>query len=189
MLTLSNQECYRQQIHAQIDRDQTCLRESGKVIFPEWWGGGTTAAATSRHRRQTQAQDTTLRRRGHLSSLASTRRTISVRSSGSILLHRSSGGDTSEISSPWSSTVAICGWFRSSPKSERSGFRRDIATTYLVWRRKREKEGGREVESNSVRRTLTGQQRCGTRISVKNYKFITGNANGTDRLTYNTAFW
>ena len=77
----------------------TCLRDEGNVILPVSRGLPMTPVVISLHRRQTQAQDTTLFRSGHWSSLFSTLLTISPNNSGRILDHRSSAAGSSSPTS------------------------------------------------------------------------------------------
>ncbi|URE16714.1 hypothetical protein MUK42_11735, partial [Musa troglodytarum] len=78
--------------------------EAAKVIVPVSLGGPTTPVVTWRHLRQTQAQDTRLFRSGHCRSLDSTRRTISPRSSGRIVDHRTSSSSAPAATSTPSSS-------------------------------------------------------------------------------------
>lgn len=74
------------------------------MIFPPWRGDLTISLVTSLQLLHTQPQATTFCRSGHWSSVASTRRIISPRSSGSIVDHETL---TDSRSTPFSSSLLL----------------------------------------------------------------------------------
>ena len=113
-------------------RDETCLRQEGKVILgtAEMWEGEgerTTCLVISLQRLQTQPHATTFWRFGHCSSLLSTRFIISPRSSATMPAHIPSA--SSFTSSSTSSSFKLKNPF---PFPFPFPFRRDIVPIQLI---------------------------------------------------------
>lgn len=101
---------------------RTCLREMGKVSFPENSGLLTISPHISLHALQTPAQATTCLREGQELSLCSSRLMTSRRSSGGRLAHRLCW-TTKELS--WNWWTELCDFPRGWPKRMTSKLRRE----------------------------------------------------------------